>query len=363
MRELEYTPRKRFKQSLIVSQLRARIVAHEFPPESRLPTHTDLQHHFKASVVTVQRALDHLRNEGFVYARRRSGTFVTEYPPHLYHFALVFPKHPSDTHGWSRFWTALSNEAARFEQESHKKVFLFHNIDGHSDREDYQKLLAAVRTRRLAGIVFAAHPYVLADTQLLRDCAVPSVSFMPKPALGISAVALDSTAFIEKALDHLAERGRRRIAVLSVPGFSASYYDYLGQAMARRQLQTKPCWLQCVSPSAAEWARNLMLLLMQSGQAERPDGLIITDDNLVEYAVAGLVAAGVRVPRDLEVVGHCNFPWPPPSVLPITRLGFDAHEVLRACLEIVSRRGPKVAPIGQNVEPVFEDQLCEKNYV
>jgi DNA-binding LacI/PurR family transcriptional regulator len=111
-----------------------------------------------------------------------------------------------------------------------------------------------------------------------------------------------------------------------------------------------------VNQATPETARNLIHLLMQG--AERPDALLIADDNLVEHATAGLVAAGVRVPDDLEVVAHCNFPHPTPSVLPVRRLGYDAREVMKACVESIDiqRRDGKTAPT-VTVKAVFEDEI------
>jgi DNA-binding LacI/PurR family transcriptional regulator len=71
-----------------------------------------------------------------------------------------------------------------------------------------------------------------------------------------------------------------------------------------------------------------MELLMQSGQPARPDGLIVSDDNLLTTASEGLVAAGVRVPKDLHVVALTNFPLLAPSAIPVTRIGFDIPAML-----------------------------------
>ena len=89
-----------------------------------------------------------------------------------------------------------------------------------------------------------------------------------------------------------------------------------------------------------------------------PDALLISDDNLVEHATAGLVAAGARVPEDVEVVAHCNFPWPTPSVLSVERLGYDAREVLDRCLRAIDDRRSGV-PGSDNVDvPVrFEREV------
>jgi DNA-binding LacI/PurR family transcriptional regulator len=88
----------------------------------------------------------------------------------------------------------------------------------------------------------------------------------------------------------------------------------------------------------AKWVQATAHLLMHSNQTERPDALLITDDNLIEPVTAGLVAAGVRVPDDLEIVAHCNFPWPAPTHLPITRVGYNVRRLLADCIASIDRQ-------------------------
>jgi hypothetical protein len=99
---------------------------------------------------------------------------------------------------------------------------------------------------------------------------------------------------------------------------------------------------------------------MHANQSVRPDGLIIADDNFVEAASGGLIRAGVRVPEDVEVVAHCNFPWPTPSVLPVKRLGFSARQVLRECINSVDaqRRGEAIKP-PIAIPALFEEEVTE----
>lgn len=86
-----------------------------------------------------------------------------------------------------------------------------------------------------------------------------------------------------------------------------------------------------------------MQLLMQSGQQERPNGLIVSDDNVLTAAGEGLVAAGVRVPEDLHVVAVTNFPLLVPSPIPVTRIGFDIPAILDVLVHRLEqvRRGEK----------------------
>ena len=88
-----------------------------------------------------------------------------------------------------------------------------------------------------------------------------------------------------------------------------------------------------------------------------PDALLITDDNLVGPATAGLKALGIRCPTDVEVVAHANFPWPTASALPITRIGFDANQLLHLGIADLDRqrRAPE-RPTLSTLSPIFSAQ-------
>jgi hypothetical protein len=67
---------------------------------------------------------------------------------------------------------------------------------------------------------------------------------------------------------------------------------------------------------------------VRPGRADRPNGLIVTDDNLLPAVGEGLVQAGVRVPDDLRVVVMTNFPNRVPCATPVTRIGYDIPALL-----------------------------------
>ena len=67
--------------------------------------------------------------------------------------------------------------------------------------------------------------------------------------------------------------------------------------------------------------------------------------------------AGVKVPDELEVVAHCNFPWSTPSSIPVHRLGFDAREVLRAALNCIDAMGRReLVPSVTHIPARFENE-------
>lgn len=347
------SPRPLIKQGAIIEALREQIVSGELKPGGRMPTRDELEKHFGVSRMTLQRALDRLTRDGFIASRGSLGTFVAENPPHLSSYALVFHCTPDDP-GWSRFWTALSNEAVTLERARPIKITCYYAVNGSTDCEDYQRLLHDVRARRLAGVIFSSMPAGLMNTPLMEGMTIPRVAIMwPTKICRMPAVYPDLRSFVDRALDSLAARGRRRVAVVGIGDiWWGEMGDYFVAGTKARGMEFRPYWAQMVDPSNAKRAVHL---LMHNEQKTRPDGLIIADDNLVEHATAGLLAAGARVPEDVEVVAHCNFPWPVPSVVPVQRLGFDARQIMAACLRTIDaqRRGespPAFVSVGAQFE-------------
>lgn len=64
-------------QEQIIGQVRARILSGDLPADYSLPSIRALAKDLRVSVITVQRAYDHLLNEELIYSRRGKGFFVT----------------------------------------------------------------------------------------------------------------------------------------------------------------------------------------------------------------------------------------------------------------------------------------------
>jgi DNA-binding LacI/PurR family transcriptional regulator len=351
------------KQRQILAHLHDRIVNGDLGPLMRLPTRRDLAEKFDASPVTVQQAFDHLMRSGFIESRGGKGTFVVANPPHLSHYAMVFP-HLPDHPEWSRFWTALSNEGRRIHgnENSPRTLSIWYGIDGHEDREDFRRLVADVRAHRLAGLIFATPPVLVKNTPLVDEPGIARVAIMAESndLPSIPRVEVDGLSFMTKALDALAHQKKKRVAVILPPQLSvnASWNEQFNAGLRRNGMETRPYWRIEANQSVPRTTRACARLLMLLPPEERPNAILVHDDNLVEQATTGLIDAGARVPQDVAVVAHCNFPWPTPSAVPVSRLGYDAREVVRACISIIDeqRRGEK-SPHVTKINAVFEDEL------
>ena len=64
----------------IAGILRRRIEAGEYPPDTRIPTESELVEAFEVARTTARHAVEVLREEGLVYTVPQRGTYVTRRP-------------------------------------------------------------------------------------------------------------------------------------------------------------------------------------------------------------------------------------------------------------------------------------------
>ena len=321
----------------VLDLLRKHIVTGKMPPGERFPTRLEMRAKYKLAAETVQKIFNSLIQDGFATPRGMAGTFVSQTPPHLTSVGLVFAGLSAN---WSRFDTALFNEASSLEDGRNLKLRIYRKVHYPSNYVDHIRLLEDVAAWRVGGLIFINPPRPETIKQILeRAPTMPCVSIWDQPEFPhVAAVALGSK-FTTKAMEYFASRQRQRVAFLNTwsPLDFAQQFDaaLLAEAEAHG-LTTQPQWMLQVHLDAAPSAQDITHLLF-SNPEDRPDAFFITDDNLVEHATRGLLAAGVRVPEDVEVVAHANFPWPTPSAVLAQRLGYDAREIIQNCLDVLAR--------------------------
>lgn len=353
-------PASRQTRRSVQDELRRQIVRGFLPAGARIPSRPMLEQAFGASRHTVQHAIDQLRREGFLRVEGRQATFVVDRPPHQFHYAMVFktrPQHGFET--WSRFFRALVTEADRYSgtPDDPRRLSVFYGVENHLDCESFTSLAEMIRQRRLAGIILPEHPLVTGLASLAAQGAQPPLPWVSFGAAGGATVQLLS--YHERALDCLVRQGCRRPAFLMSPSRlhdgSIPLDRQLMEGATSRGMQVQPYWCQAVHLDLCPSARGITHLLFHRNQSIRPDCLMITDDNLVEPALAGLLDAGIRVPEDVTVMAHWNFPIASDYPWPILRVGFDARTILAACLEELGALQSGKAPGIRALEAILEE--------
>ena len=348
------------KYTLIANEIRRRIATGQFSPGSQLPQRTELEESFQVSKVTLQRAMNLLIEDGFVDATRRKGSFVAARPPHLSRYALAFQGAPNPRNHLSQYWVALANEGARRERETLCSIPTFYGVDGHTNTPAFQKLNREISEHRLAGLIYVSNYSNPPDLSLVEQVNLPCVMVQNEIHPLMPTIAVSQKSFLLRALDYVASQGCQRVAFLRHGGDWDGNLDcdYLPAEIEARGLTTRPFWTQGVNIEMPRPARNAMHLLMHGAPSERPDALIITDDNLLEPATLGLIDAGIRPSGDVVVVADTNFPWKTQSYVEVQRLGYDVRQVLSACIDSIDRQraGEKVSPFVE-LPALFEQEI------
>ena len=340
----------------LLDAVRRDIVTAVFAPGARLPNRIALQKRFSAGSHTIQQAMSTLVKEGVLVARGRAGTFVALKPPHLNRYAFVFPSQPGE--GWSKYWQALLSEVNRLVKSGKRDISIYFILGADRASDDGARLKDDIANHRLAGVICAAMPWGLFDPPSLKRNGMALVAIADGANTGFLSVSVDHHAFFNRALQWLAARRCKRLAVLTDISVGPARLAGLLGDLSRFGMTMMPHYhlaVQSRNPASAEHSARL---LMNLPLRERPDCLIIMDDNLVEAVTAGLAASGVTGIDDLLVVAHHNFPLPFSARIQVQHLGFEAREIVQSCLEQVDcyRRG-EVPDAVTLVKPVFDDEV------
>lgn len=353
------------KRDTILVHLRNRIVRGQHPIGSRLPTCAELAQSYDVNLKTMQAALGGLLRDGFIVTQGRRGTFVSHRPPHLFRFGLVLRESPAQldsgsTAHFPRFLCQRVNELLRAREGD---FTIYTDVAGHLADPATQRLAADVKAHRLAGLIFATP--MLARTAFFRELAqsagIPCVALTSVGAPDLhefGSVMLPRGPLTDRAVETLARQGRRRLAVLSISFQSDSPEDiaqYHTSAKAHG-MTLAPGQLLGTVPMSATFTRFAVHALLNAREA--PDALFITDDSLISAAAEALIEAGVRVPDDIAVVAHTNFPYATPTTLPFRRVGYDVCRAVDECISLANRIRQDGRPPEPVHLPVLVDQVA-----
>lgn len=329
----------------IIQDLRRRIVTGEYAPGAQIPLRQKLLEMYGASKGTVQQAVNHLLKEGFLEGRGSKGMFVPTCPPHRFQIGITFPAVKSDRNvRWDSFWQALEEAAATFHAADPRYTFkIYYGMGIDQDEAAKRELLDDLHGDRLAGLLVLEHGriFTLMRQELLK---IPVVIFVeaeaatpaqPRPV----ELSHDYVQMFLMAVNHLRSRGRKRIAVVMQAELPADRLPKFRKILREAGAVTRPEWMQgiCLCQESIPWTANVVKGLFSANLKEKPDGLIIVNENLSETAMRALAELELIPGHDVDVVSHGNFPTagnPPKGVF---RVGFDAREGLATAIRLIGR--------------------------
>ena len=200
---------------------------------------------------------------------------------------------------------------------------------------------------QLAGVVTLAtpeHHFARWFAPLRRD-HVPIISGGGTPGQEVDAVVRsDIAAMVHQGVKHLIAHGRRRIALMAwrapwdPPGHqSEKFLDSFQAAMGEAGVRVNPRWIRTELPPGASGAGWEEFREIWAAADEKPNGLLICDDNLFSGAAMAILQVGIRVPQDLLVVSHYNQGSAVVNPFPVARLVVDPDLCARVISENLAK--------------------------
>jgi len=303
------------KHREVSRQLRADIAAGRYGAGARLPSEPQLVKVFGVSRPTIGRALLDLQNEGLIERRVGSGTYVRASGPDAAaastrQLGLLIPGL-----GTTEIFELTCGELASLARV-HEYSLLWGGSthprqDTDASLEHAEELCQQFIERKVNGVFFA--PYELMPGQeaanrrlaeTLRQAGIPVVlldrDLVPFPnRSNFDFVSIDNMAGGYLLGEHLIKLGCRRLLFVARP-HSAPTVDAriagVREALARNRIESDPGWVRLGDPAEVKFVRSLTA-------GKQADALICANDHTAATLLRTLQNVGVRVPRDVRVVG------------------------------------------------------------
>ena len=321
----------------IIAILRKEILR-AFEPGQRMPAIRDMADRFNVSKNTLREALSALVHENLVERRPGSGMYVSDRIKGR-HVAVLAERDISDPHT-SYFYRRAPQLVVRFLRAHDVPVRLY---AGHIPAGDDSprpltctEFLKSVEGHQLSGVVaFAPENTFPQWLEPLRTQHVPVVGMSEAYDYG---VIFDYRGLVPMGVEYLLRHSRRRIAMIEhhwTPDRRTVYLEAFQSAMGAVGVDINPNWIRrSLNPCSPGAGWEDFRAIWAEGR-EKPDGLLVCDDNLFPSIAMAILQMGIRVPEDLQVATHFNKGSGMINPFPVGKLEFDPEACARAMGEML----------------------------
>jgi DNA-binding LacI/PurR family transcriptional regulator len=297
-------------------------------PGAPLPPLRRLAAELGVSITTLRAAQTLLAREGLLQLRHGSGVYRSDASPAPWigivsELDLCAPR-------TSAYFTLVVSRLRHLLSKRGFQAELYVGLSQpgeHREQPSCGRLLADLRAGRLSGLVFVDAPETYAWRQFIDALQVPAVG-----ALTPCIVGPEPALFVEAGVEELQRQGCRRLAMLTWDHRMAAPFF---EALATRALRTCRGWVRSdLHPqhAGAGWEE---LREIWSAAGEKPDGLLVGDDLLMEDAAKAICELRIRVPADLRIVTHCNRGSAIRLPLAATRIVYDPEAYARRFVDLL----------------------------
>lgn len=331
------------KYRQIFESLQKDISSGYYKPGKRLPSETELVRRFKASRMTVFRAMRELQALGLITRRVGSGTYVSSNSiSGSLVFGLLIPEL-----GQTEIFEAICKGMMEAQEALHHSLLWGNTVAQEQDKERAAEALCEnYISSKVAGVFFAPVEFSTNRHQsnhrivaALDKAGIPVVlldrCLEPYPQRSrYDLVGIDNrrTAYI--ATQHLIQVGAKRIAFIARPN-SASTVDarIAGYREALLQQGGKPRadLVNFGDVSDPSFIKSVM-------RRQKPDAFVCANDLTAGNLMHTLLALKLRIPDDVRIVGIDDVKYARLLPVPLTTLHQPCRDIGRIAMTVMLDR-------------------------
>lgn len=320
------------------------------PPHTRIKSRAQMIRTYGVTGTTIEKAISELVGQGFLYARKGSGTYITERSSRsVAHdsFARLSKHDARRVASWAvvvpdvldDFYTAIIRGVEDVSQMQNANVVLC-NTDNDPDKQAayFEKLL----TSGVDGLIVvpAISPKSMHEQfSQLQERGIPFV-FCNRGIPGIEAPRVLTNNFQGGCLaaKHLISHGFRRIAFVSTPKYSVAeerYQGYLaGLYEAGLPIDSRlSMLLDYRDQEAAGREAGMAWFAME----HRPDAVVCFNDRVAQGVYAAAEKFGLRIGKEIGIIGHGDLQICDKLPIKLTSVRYPKYETGLKAAELLLR--------------------------
>jgi len=224
------------------------------------------------------------------------------------------------------FTTAMVHGLADVASSHSFGVFLCNSYGGFAKERQHIELLL---DRQVDGIIMTGFKVEQRGAPAAPTRDVPLVYLYSYTSATDSPCILpDDEGGARLAAEHMIGLGRKRIAFLNgPPSYEATHLRLAGYRSALQE-HGLPAETGLIE-TAADWNQDSGFRLAQQlmAQPARPDAILCANDDLAAGAILGLSELGLKVPRDIAIVGFDDRPFAAHLPIPLTTVALPLIEM------------------------------------
>ena len=320
----------------VAEHVRAKILSGEFPAGEKLPSARELSKSWELPEVTVHRAFSMLLKEGLVSRRPRIGTIVNEADRKL-KTVVLYIRHES--------WAGLSQFSGLLldllEKDIRGRGIECVTLNDTSGDTGFKQLESLVERRSVQAVIVPSSNQTL-DSKL-ESLPVPFACMTTaRRSNGVSSL---DDSLVDMAVEGLKKQGCRKAGLLSsmAEGDEASrrrFFERFRKLAKKKGMEIRDEWVLAAPANSVPTQNDKCRFAYQGfrklwAPPERPDGIFVYTDDLIQGTLLAIAESGVSVPDELRLVFHRNLELPVFCPLPCAFVENSVADLARRLVDVV----------------------------